>query len=1260
MDFYTVKERSTKNGVIEVYPDFRVIRSKDLMIRGKSFYAIWDEELGLWSTDEYDVQRLVDDDLLLHKEEMAKRQEGTIQTKLLGEFSSNSWLQFRNYVGHVSDSSHQLDESLTFSNTEVKKNNYVSRRLPYPLVTGDISAYDEMMSTLYLPEERAKLEWAVGAVVSGDSKDIQKFIVLYGIAGSGKGTFINIVQKLFAGYYTTFEAKALTASNNAFSTEVFKENPLVAIQHDGDLSKIEDNSKLNSIISHEEMTFNEKYKPAYTSKVNCFLFMGTNKPVKITDAKSGIIRRLIDVRPSGQRVPTRRYQALNSQMDFELGAIASHCLGVYRSMGKDYYSGYRPLEMMLQTDVFFNYIEEYYDVFKEQNGCTLQQAYEMYKTYCDESNIEFKLPRFKFREELRNYFGTFEERAIVNGVRVRSWYTDFLTDHFTIKPKEEAAFPLVLDQTDSAFDTDCSDQPAQYATSNETPIKKWKDISSTLSEIDTTKLHYVKPPLNHIVIDFDLKDENGEKSAERNLEAASRWPSTYAEYSKSGHGIHLHYIYDGDPTELSRVYDDNIEVKVFVGDGSLRRKLSKCNNVPVATINTGLPLKEKKMINPETIKSERALRDLILRNLNKEIHPGTKPSVDFIHKILQDAYDTGLVYDLTDMRPRILAFANNSTNQALLCIKTVQSMQFKSETRAEEVEAGFADDRFVFFDVEVFKNLFLICWKYQGDSELVRMVNPTPQEVEEFLKLKLIGYNNRRYDNHIVYARYMGYSNEQLYKLSKKIIDNTPGALFGEAYDVSYADIYDFSSKKQGLKKFQLELGIHHKELGFDWDEPVPEELWGLVGDYCDNDVTSEEAVFDARKQDFIARQILSELSGLPVNSSTQQHTAKIIFNGDRRPQDKFVYTDLSEMFPGYVYEAGVSTYKGEITGEGGYVYAEPGMYTNVAVLDVESMHPTSIEVLDAFGPYTKTFSSLKAARIAIKHKDYASAKKMLGGILSPHLKSEDDAEALSYALKIVINIVYGLTSAKFDNPFRDPRNKDNIVAKRGALFMIDLKHFVQEQGFQVVHIKTDSIKIPEATPEIIDLVMEFGYNYGYNFEHECTYEKFCLVNDAVYIARLAAGQTPAHWEATGAQFGHPYVFKTLFSKEPIEFDDMCETKTVQSALYLDFNNDDRPMALRDPLHFVGRAGSFCPIKPDHGGGLLMREKDGKYYAAAGTKGYRWQEAEVVKELNQFDAIDDKYFKKLCDAAIDNVSKFGDFEWFTSDLEAYIITQPAI
>lgn len=1251
MDFFRIKERHARNGVIEIYPDFRVTRSKDLMIRGRAFYAIWDEKVGLWSTDEYDVQRLVDEELLRYVDEHTATNEGSVQVKLLSDFSSSSWLQFRNYVGHLSDSSRQLDENLTFSNSEVKKEDYVSRRLPYPLAPGDHSAWDELVGVLYDPEERAKIEWAIGAIISGDAKHIQKFLVLYGKGGTGKSTVLNIIQKLFEGYYTTFEAKALTSSSNAFATEVFKSNPLVAIQHDGDLSKIEDNAKLNSIISHEDMTMNEKYKPSYMARINAFLFMGTNKPVKITDAKSGIIRRLIDVRPTGELLQPKHYQYLMSQIDFQLGAIAHHCLETYREMGKDYYSGYRPLEMMLQTDVFFNYIEAHYDIFKEHNGTTLRAAYELYRKWCEDTLVEYKMPQYRFREELKNYFGEFHDRhEMPDGTRVRSWYSDFRAENFkTQVQKDEQVFSLVMDETVSLLDDILNDMPAQYANKHETPSKKWADVETVLEDLDTSKIHYVKVPQNHIVIDFDLTDETGEKSLEKNLEAASQWPPTYAEYSKGGGGIHLHYEYEGDVDELARVYEDGIEIKVYTGDSSLRRRLSKCNNVPVAKISSGLPLREKKMINTQTVKSEMGLRDLIMRNLRKEIHPGTKPSVDFIHKILEDAYKSGMSYDVTDLRPKILAFANGSTNQALACLKLVQTMEFKSEDAMPPAPDLPKDDRIVFFDVEVYPNLFVVCWKYRGDDEVVRMINPTPQQIEELLSLKLVGFNCRRYDNHILYGRLMGYSNEQLYQLSQKLISGSPNAYFGEAYNLSYADIYDFSSKKQSLKKFQLELGITHMESELPWDQPVPPEKVDQVVDYCCNDVNTTESTFESRIEDFIAREILADLSGLSVNDTTQKHTSKIVFGDDKKPQDKFIYTDLSEMFPGYKYEFGKSEYRGEITGEGGYVYAEPGMYEDVALLDVASMHPTSIEALNLFGEYTDNFSALKQARLAIKHGDLESAKKMLGGKLARHLTDENQAEALSYALKIVINIVYGLTSAKFDNSFRDPRNIDNIVAKRGALFMIDLKHFVQAQGFTVAHIKTDSIKIPNATPEIIEMVMEFGDQYGYTFEHEATYEKMCLVNDAVYVAKSYPGRKPAKWTAVGAQFQHPYVFKTLFSKEPIEFKDLCETKSVTTALYLDFDAVEKPMHEYIGPIFVGKVGSFCPIKEGKGGGLLLREKDGKMYAATGTKGYFWMESEMVKSLKKQKDIDMGYFEKLVYDAKEQLAKYGDVTQFLDD-----------
>lgn len=383
---------------------------------------------------------------------------------------------------------------------------------------------------------------------------------------------------------------------------------------------------------------------------------------------------------------------------------------------------------------------------------------------------------------------------------------------------------------------------------------------------------------------------------------------------------------------------------------------------------------------------------------------------------------------------------------------------------------------------------------------------------------------------------------------------------------------------------------------------------------------------------------------------------------------------DIINAFPGYEFVDGKNIYRGTDVGKGGYVYAEPGMYGNIALLDVASMHPHSAINLNAFGEYTQHFKDLVDARIAIKRKDFDKARKMFGGKLAPYLDDETTAKNLTQALKIAINSVYGLTSANFDNPFRDIRNKNNIIALRGALFMRTLQDEVQKRGFKVAHIKTDSIKIPDATPEIIEFVMDFGRQYGYEFEHEATYERMCLVNDAVYIAKYDNGE----WTATGTQFQIPYVFKKLFSKEDILFDDLCETKSVTSSLYLDMNenlpdvsslekelnkvlknspgdenlinNLKEEIAKGHNYRFIGKVGRFCPIKPGCGGGLLMREKDGKYYSATGAKGYRWLEAEIVSSLGRTDDIDEGHFKEMADAAIDTIKKYGDYEWFVSDV----------
>lgn len=1305
IDFLMIATRMGKRNTIEIYPKFIIKKSKDLMIRGSDFYAIWLEERGLWSTEEQDALQLIDRELDLYVQEHKQLLNDSYRVLHMWDAESGMIDNWHKYCQRqMRDNYHTLDDTLIFANTPVKKDSYASKRLPYPLEKGDISAYDELIGTLYSPEEREKIEWAIGAIVNGDSKKIQKFLVLYGPPGSGKSTVLNIVEKLFEGYCGTFDSKALGSSSNAFALEAFKSNPLIAIQHDGDLSHIEDNTRLNSLVSHETMMVNEKFRSAYANQFKCFLFLGTNKPVKITDAKSGLIRRLVDVNPSGEKIPAKKYLDLVEKVNFELGGIAWHCKQVYDE-NKHFYDDYIPTRMMGASNDFYNFMLDSYYIFKKENGVSLKRAWAMYNEYNTAANVPYPYSRRAFREELMNYFEDYKERETdVNGERVRSYYSGFKAEKF----KEFADAPLggeekkdpppsswiEFKEQHSLFNDICKDCPAQYATENGTPLQKWENVRTKLGNLDTSKLHYVKVPENHIVIDFDIPGPDGKKSFERNLEAASKWPKTYAELSKSGAGIHLHYIYTGDAAKLSRVYDENIEVKVFTGKSSLRRKLSECNDISIASISSGLPLKGEKMVDTKQIQDERHLRVLIKKALAKEISPYTKPSVDFIAHIVEEAYEGNVPYDIDDMRNVILAFAANSTNQADACLKIVSKMHFKSKDDVERATPTGEEKPLIFFDCEVFPNLLLVNWKFAKQDKVYRMINPSPAEIESLTKYRLIGFNNRKYDNHILWGRMLGMSNEQIYALSNQIVNQHTG-FFGEAYNLSYTDIYDFSSKKQSLKKFEIELGIHHQELGLPWDQPVPKSLWDKVAEYCDNDVLATEALFYSkdRQADFVAREILADLAGMTVNDTTNSLTTRIIFGREKHP--KLVYTDLAtgksdavvevepdiltdrniiNSFPGYEWVRGEdgkmhNMFRGTDLGMGGYVYAEPNMYSNVALLDVASLHPHSAVAMNYFGEYTKHFNDLMDVRIHVKHGEYDKAKKLFDGKLAKYLDDPGQAKALAQALKIAINSVYGLTSATFDNPFRNPKNANNIVALRGALFMRTLQDEVQQRGFTVAHIKTDSIKIPEATPEIIDFCMNFAKKYGYTFEHEATYEKMCLVNNAVYIARYMDadrckdqyGYIPeknekkgGQWTATGTQFQVPYVFKTLFSKEPIVFSDLCETKTVsKGAIYLD-KNEDLPAGEHKYI-FVGRVGQFCPIRPGKGGALLVREagmtEDGerKYSSVTGAKDYRWLESECVYSLQMEDAIDKGYFNKEVKEAVDEISKYGDFEWFAAD-----------
>ena len=280
---------------------------------------------------------------------------------------------------------------------------------------------------------------------------------------------------------------------------------------------------------------------------------------------------------------------------------------------------------------------------------------------------------------------------MIDGQRFRSWF-EGLKELEKFSWKGTVPVPdvdwLKLDQTESLLDDLMADQPAQYSTGNEThPLKQaWANVTTTLSDLDTTKEHFVKVPDQHIVIDLDKKDENGNKSLALNLEAAKRFPPTYAEVSRGGDALHLHFDYEGNVELLADADPDGeFEIKKLLGGASLRRRVSFNNGHEVSKISSGLPLKEEKVLSPKVMSSEKGLRGLIAQALAKEIHKvGTKPNMDFIKKVLDDANAQGMVYDVSDMWDEILAFAMGSSNQRQTCLEIALGLKLKSDLESDD------------------------------------------------------------------------------------------------------------------------------------------------------------------------------------------------------------------------------------------------------------------------------------------------------------------------------------------------------------------------------------------------------------------------------------------------------------------------------------------------------------------------------------------------------------------------------------------------
>lgn len=1248
MDFYDISvvqdSRTSKNLKFTILPVFKFSRGSDLICKGGELYAYWHDNQ--WKTSPRELVEIIDSDILKKRNQILDIHPGAeISMKLMDNHTSHVMKEFAQYTKLVQQSDAQFNTRIIFADEIPNRDDFSTNQLFYTPLEGPTPAFDKMFGKLYEQEELEKILWFIGALLTNSMGDIQKFMYLYGPKGSGKGTVIKLIEQLFDGYYSYISLARLT-SGSEFATSQIRELPLL-IDTDSKINKIQDDTNLLKLTSHEGLTVNIKHKQMYDVIFKGLLVTASNQRYQVNNIDSGITRRAVVVHPSKNTHDGQTYRILMEQMKFEIPHIAQKAINLFEKRGMYYYDEYVDTDMAEATDHVFAFVRQNYRQLGDP--VSLKKASELYKVYLEDIGFEIRGYKRKIKEELKRYYDKFDEQYRIGEEVCTNVYRGF--KYHMVFPNQvntKQAYDDTIDMLESKlglhngksiFDTIAKTYPAQYTNDRGNPMYKWDNVDTTLSDLNTRQLHFVRVPLNHIVIDLDLK-EDGEKSLRLNLEKALEFPETYTELSKSGSGVHLHYIYEGDPSVLEKLYSEDVEIKVFSGKSSLRRCLSKCNSKEIAHISTGLPEKERDKIKMYKeveiiVWNEKKMRTVVENNLRKIYHPNTKPSMDFIFDVFKKAKEQGVKYDLRDMRQDILIFAGSSTNQADACLKMANTIEYTSfdDDTVRQLEAGteiIPNEDLYFYDIEVFPNLFVVVYKRYGEDKFHKLINPTSAEIENLIKKPLVGFNNRRYDNHILYGVLLGGTNADLFRQSQRIINKAggTGAFYNGAYELSYVDIYEYSSNKQSLKKWEVDLDLRYDELNLPWDQPVPEDLWERVAEYCCNDVEATEAVFNATRADYNARCIIAQLSGLSVNSKTQSHAEAFLTDGNNDLKANLEYTDLSEIFEGYKFGFGKSEYRGINPSEGGYVYSKPGIHRNVGLFDVVSMHPNSAVNLNYFGKYTERLRQLIRARVAVKEHNFDEAATYFNGALKPYL-TEETYKDLAFALKIIINIIYGMTSAPYPTNFKHESNIDNIIAKRGALFMIDLQLMMEQEGYDVVHIKTDSIKIADYDERAVDLIMSFGKKYGYEFDFEAIYDTFCLVNKAVYIAKdvkdSKTHEVIKPFEPVGKMFAEPYTFKTMFSKEELKNDDFAIVKQVQNAsIYLDD-------------HFVGRLAEVYSSLTGYNMWRVVSEE--KVGAVVGTKNHGWR---LYSDFKGYEDIDMKYYHDEINKAYEAISKVGD------------------
>lgn len=148
------------------------------------------------------------------------------------------------------------------------------------------------------------------------------------------------------------------------------------------------------------------------------------------------------------------------------------------------------------------------------------------------------------------------------------------------------------------------------------------------------------------------------------------------------------------------------------------------------------------------------------------------------------------------------------------------------------------------------------------------------------------------------------------------------------------------------------------------------------------------------------------------------------------------------------------------VTSPGGYVMdSKPGLYENVLVLDFKSLYPSIIRTfyIDPLGLSVSEGEQVEGFIGATFSREHS----ILPGLIESLWAARDEAkrdknDALSYAIKIIMNSFYGVLGSSGCR-FYDPKLATSIT-KRGHELITRSRDYIEEHGYEVIYGDTDSV----------------------------------------------------------------------------------------------------------------------------------------------------------------------------------------------------------